>query len=138
MNQTLQALSSKLSYQLNELNQAIRLITEKITRLEMQFQLGQQIILDANQALTTHLIPEQEMARLHYILSAQQHQDNLHTQQHTLLAERDLLEKKRQRLHIECKQFERYMQAQQNKIQQFKAKIQQHQADEWALTNGVQ
>lgn len=132
MSNSLDALSTKLNCQLTELSQSISIIEQQLEALDEQYQQSQQQIINAS-AISAKILPEQEMARLQYILHLQQQQDKLNTARADLKAELTTLQAKQLRLKTELKRLERYQDHQRDLLQQRTILAQYKQADEWSL-----
>ena len=133
MSQTLRALSSKLKIQLSELYLNVQSIELKLADLENQYHESLQNISSAS-VIPEHLQPEQEMARLHFILCEQQNLDNLNATKTTLLTELNLLKEKHLRLNTELKRIEKYQENQRIIKKQHNELDQQKDRDEWGRT----
>lgn len=137
MSHALESLSKKLTWQLHDLNGLIQDIKQRIKRVESEFLACDEKIKQVNQ-IPEHILPEQEMARLQFILHQQQQQDNLSTQKIDLTAQYDVLQAKQLRLKVELKRIETYQQ-QQNESRRQQAQIAQYkQDDEWSLLHREQ
>ena len=132
MSKTLDALSTKLTWQLNELSQPMSVIEQQLVVLEQQVQTSQQHIINASEIPTT-ILPEQEMARLQFILHEQQQQDTFNTRKTALSSELTTLQAKHLRLKTELKRLEQYQDNQRQDLQQQALLTQYKQADEWSL-----
>ena len=78
MNKTLRALMTKLQWQLGELSQQLLPIEQQLAALEHQLFEHQQKITKAY-AIPAFILPEREIARLHFMICQQQRQDELKT-----------------------------------------------------------
>lgn len=126
------ALSNQLIWQLSDLSSRISIIEEQLLSLERQYQSSQQHIISASDIPTT-ILPEQEMARLQFILKQQQEQDKLNTSKIDLNAELTMLQKKQMRLKTDLKRIELYQSKQHQQLRQQALTEQYKQADEWSL-----
>ncbi len=132
MSKTLDALSTKLTWQLNELTQSMSVIEQQLAVLEQEYQTSQQRIINASEIPTT-ILPEQEMARLQFILHEQEQQDTFNTRKTALNLELTTLQAKQLRLKTELKRLEQYQENQRHHSQQQTLLAQYKQADEWSL-----
>lgn len=135
MSKTLDALSTQLTWQLSELNQNISIIEQQLADLNQQYESGQQRIMNANDMPAT-ILPEQEMARLQFILHQQQLLDKLNHTRETLRAELNVLQARQLRLKTELKRLELYQEQQRLHQKQQAVLTQYKQADEWSLLHG--
>jgi len=135
MNKTLRALMTKIQWQRNELFQQQQ-------ALETQ---GQQIeeLLSASQTRTeqacaqpARLLPEQEMARLNFMMNEQQEQARLYSQQQEIQAGQHSLTEKIRRLDTELNMLERYQEKQKEQARHSRVLAEQQRADEWTLLRG--
>jgi chromosome segregation ATPase len=132
MNKTLIALMNKLSWQVNEVSQVLQTINDEQgslqkTHAELQEQLQKAC------ATTVIINPEQEIARLHFIMHKQQEQDHLTLRMKELEAQQAQLKKRKIRLDIELKMLDRYQEKQQEKALENEILLQQNANDEWIL-----
>jgi hypothetical protein len=132
MNNTLRSLASKLSWQINALEQRISIIHQQLTELEIQRQVQQQTISEAS-AISAIIHPEQEMARLHFLLCEQTKHDHLNASYTALQTEKNELLSKKLRFQTELKQLEKYVDRQDIQRQQQVLLNEQKNTDEWVL-----
>ncbi len=138
MNNTLRALASKLSWQINALEQRLNTIQQQLTALEQQIEAHHQTISEAS-VISEHIRPEQEMARLHFLLCEQTKIDQLNAVHITLQTEKNELITKQLRLRTELKQLERYEARKQIHQQQQMILNEQKNTDEWVtIHHGAQ
>lgn len=134
MNNTLQALSNKLSWQLNDLSLAILAIEQQLQMLETCYQSSENKIINASD-IPSQILPEQEMARLNFILHEQQQQDEINNRKTALHSDLAKLQAKQLRLTTELKRLEHYQERQSIHLRQQNQLAQYNQADEWSLTH---
>lgn len=132
MNKTLIALMNKLSWQLNEVSQALQTITNEQANLQ-KTDAGLQKQLQKACATTTIIYPEQEISRLHFIMHKQQQSEHLKLKMKELEAQQAQLEERKIRLHTELKMLDRYQEKQQEKALANEIYRQQNTIDEWVL-----
>lgn len=135
MNKTLSALMTKLQWQLNELTQQLLAIDQDMTLVDEKRQLNLNKLFEAS-ATPKFILPEREIAGLHFIMAQQQQLDDLNNQLTTLQSLHNTLSSKKIRLSTELKMLEKH-QANQLKIKAHTAQItEQKKADEWVLHRG--
>lgn len=137
MSKALNALSSQLSWQLNDLNHHLLAIEQDLEALEQDYQTSQNKIIKASE-IPLAILPEQEMARLHYMLHEQQQQDALNARKTALNSEYATLQAKQLRLKTELKRLQHYQERQENIMKQEIQLRQYQQADEWSLLHREQ
>lgn len=137
MNKTLQALMTKIQWQRNELNQQIQTLEKQMGDLRQQWNHSRQRTEQAC-AQPARLVPEQEMARLNFMICQQQQQDELQVRQQGLQEQQALLSIKKHRLDTELRMLEKYQGKQQEQQRQQGLLAEQHRADEWTLQRGEQ
>lgn len=132
MNKTLIALMNKLSWQLSDVSQFLHTINEEQATLKQAYaELQEQI----EKACATPAIiqPEQEIARLNFIMHKQQEYEHLNLKMKELEAQQAQLKERKIRLHSELKMLERYQDKQQEKTLRNDILMQQNANDEWVL-----
>ncbi|ARG96959.1 hypothetical protein [Legionella micdadei] len=132
MNKTLLALMNKLSWQLNEVKQLSQAVDEEQRTIEKTLDdLHQQI----HKAYATPAIinPEQEIARLNFIIQQQQKYDNLSIKNKELNTKLSQLYDRKVRLQIELKMLEKYQEKQRVISIKNDISLQQNANDEWIL-----
>lgn len=132
MNKTLCALMKKLQWQLNELNQQQGLIEQKVALLEKKITDNQKKLHEAS-SISAFILPEQEIARLNFMVRQQEDQETIKANKVALISEKTNLESRKKRLTIELKMLEKYQQNQLMLQEKQSNLIQQNNADEWAL-----
>lgn len=132
MKSTLNALMKKLKWQLNEMEQELSVIGEKLEELKNISHEKDQKIQSAS-IPSSFILPEREIAGLHFIMKQQQELDDLKAQKAEFLAQKGKLELKKIRLNTELKMIEKH-QENQLKINQQESQVQQQNlCDEWIL-----
>lgn len=132
MNRTLTALMIKLSEQLNNTQDQLDKIKEQIQSLQQELQITQEKV-QAACTLSGSIQPEQEIARLNFIIQNQQQIDVLVLQKKTLEAHYLQNQERQVRLNSELKMLQHYQEKQQKSTEQKIALSQQQAIDEWVL-----
>lgn len=132
MNKTLSALMTKLQWQLNELNQQLLVIEQELKHLEQQVQENQQTILNASKT-PAYILPEREIAGLHFIMAQQQQQDELKASRTDFLTQQSTFTAKKIRLEMELKMLEKHQENQLKAAYQQALLTEQNNTDEWVL-----
>lgn len=132
MSKLLHSLTTKLAWQLNELSHNLHLIEEDILFLKQQLDNSRQKI-SSTCTIPAFILPEQEMARVHFVRQQLQQQDELKTKKAALLAEKNTLTSQLTRLKTELKMLEKYQEAKHKIQQQHILLTQQNNSDEWVL-----
>lgn len=132
MNKTLRALLTQLECQRNALNQQLLAIEQQLLNLEQKCQESQQKISNSC-TIPAIILPEQEMARLHFILREQQYQDDWSGQKTALHAQKAVLKSRQIRLNTELKLLEHYQDQQLKQTQRQALLTQQNKSDEWVV-----
>ncbi len=132
MNKALCALMTKLKWQLNEVQQQMLTLEIQLKQIEERLQENQHNIFNASLP-SSFILPEREIAGLHYIMNQQQQQDELKVCKAELLAEQDKLKIRKIRLDTELKMLEKYQDNQLKASQQQALVIQQNTTDEWIV-----
>jgi hypothetical protein len=132
MTNSMHALITKLSWQLQEVNQGLEALSNTLKAIQDKQQANAQEIQQAR-ASTALMNPEQEIARLNFIMRCQQNQDRLDLEKKDLVAQQLHLNARQLRLSTELKMLEKY-QLQQQRYQQQEANGRaQKNSDEQAL-----
>ena len=132
MNKTLFALISNLEWQLNDLHQEQLILDEQGLKLDKTLQLEHDIWLKAS-VIYQVILPEQEMARLQFMLNQEQKKDALNEEKKRLLSQQEALTSRKNRLNLELKMLEKY-QANQAKVDLHQMIVKQQNAtDDWAM-----
>jgi hypothetical protein len=116
MNKTAKALSSKLTMQLNELQLKIERIAQQLQALPAECKNTLRNINSAS-VLPNYILPEQEIARLRYILTEQKILERLEGQINLLETEKALFESEQLRIKTEIKRLESYQEKQHHLMQ---------------------
>lgn len=132
MNKTLTALTTKLSWQLKEVNQAITDLEQRLQTLQQKLnKLSEQIHQACSIPAIIH--PEQEIARLNFIIRSQQTQENLLLEKKEQESQQSQLQTRQLRLNTELKMLEKYLLKQKKKAQLNVLSAEQKEQDEWYL-----
>lgn len=132
MNKGLTALMTKLTWQCNGIDQELQTLSRQLAAIEQQIQEITARVAKASVSPSV-IIPEREIAGLHFIMAQQQQLDQLHSNRTELLSQQDSLLKKKIRLNTELKMLEKYLENQQKDLDKKELTQRQHQADEWVL-----
>ncbi|MFC3909488.1 hypothetical protein ACFORL_10450 [Legionella dresdenensis] len=132
MNKTLAALKTRIDWQLNEVKQQQAVLNEEITVLDEQMQVNAGQISEAC-ASPVYLLPEQEIARLNFVIRQQQLQDELTRKKDQLMTQQEILRQKQTRLGTELKMLEKYLEQKAKEHAKNQEKEQQNFIDEWAI-----
>lgn len=132
MKKTLCALIKKVQWQLNDLNQEQGLIEQEIALLAKKITDNQQKIDEASN-ISAFILPEQEIARLNFILRQQQDQEVIKANKMALISQQTSLASRKKRLVIELTLLEKHQHNQSILQKKESNRIQQNNADEWAL-----
>jgi len=132
MNKTLNALSTKLKWQLQALNNKLLLIEQQIAILEQKIDSILQKI-SSSCSIPTLIIPEQEMARSHFITQQQQHHNELTLNKSALQSEQQALKEKQTHLNIKIKMLDKHQEAQSKSQRHQTMLAEQKNNDEWMI-----
>lgn len=132
MSKTLHALMTKLQWQINEILQHVQSLNQSLEQLEKEMQVIQQAI-DKAYVIPSVIRPEQEIARLHFIIGQEQQQEKLKGEKNHLISQKNNLENRKNRLNIELKMLERHQEKQSQKKHRDLLTSQQNFSDEWVL-----
>lgn len=135
MTDALNALSRKLTGQRQILRQKLQSIEQLIANYDQKIQDNQQKILNPC-TMSASIQPEQEMARLRFMLNQQTKQESLTSEKKALEQERVLFNARDLRLNRELKMIEKVQQSHLLARQQTAQRTAQHRVDEWALQQG--
>lgn len=135
MHKTLDALSKKIAWQVQDLEQQYGIIDRQLQMIDQQVQNLMKTMREANK-LPTHIVPEQEIARLHFVLHQQQHHTSLQDQQQRLTREQQTLKSDLTCLKTTLKMLEKYQRNKENSTLKQHLRHVQDQADEWAMQQG--
>jgi flagellar biosynthesis chaperone FliJ len=132
MNKSLNALMTKLNWQLNELN--AQLLTEQngINALQVKITEIEEVI--QRSGFNSLMInPELEINRLNFITQQHERRDTLHSQQknHQEIAAK--LQEKIQRINTELKMLEKYLEREQKAQTEQQKKTEDNALDEWVI-----
>ncbi len=140
MSNTLHALSTKLASQLHNLEHRLLKTREEITHYRQNISTIQQKLATSS-SMPAVIIPEQEMAHMHFMMQQQQQQHELQTKILSLQSDEEDLQLEQVRLNTQLKLLER-KQSVREQIQHHQTMLkEQHQRDEWVLlqmASGVQ
>lgn len=132
MNKTLTALMTKIQWQLSNIQQQLQNVNQQILDLDSQLDETQQRITSASVA-PRMIVPEREIAGMHFIMGQQQIQDDLNANKSELLAQQAQLNTKQLRLETELKMLEKH-QNNQLELQRKQALLtEQNNMDEWIV-----
>ena len=129
MSHPLAALTQKLTWQLYELDKQLSSFDEQLALLDQKTQENQQKIIGSSE-IPACILPEQEMARLNFMLIQQKQQDDYTTQKKTLLSQRELIKERHIRLKTELKMIEKHQAAKQKHELLQTLRTQQNTVDE--------
>ena len=132
MNKTLQALMTKLKWQLTDLDKQLQGLDQQLDHLEQLLNDNQQKI-DSACEIPAFILPEKEIARLNFIIGESQRQDSLNTSKMELQSQKNNLTTRKIRLNIELKMLEKHQVNQQTKERLKEIVSEQKNADEWVL-----
>ncbi|MGQ3891452.1 hypothetical protein [Legionella sp. CNM-4043-24] len=135
MSKTIRALMTKIQWQISGEQQRLeQLVTEKKA---LQLQLNDsRARTEQACAQPARLLPEQEMARLNFMMNQQPQQARLQSQiEERQVHHRQITEKIR-RLNMELHLLETYQEKQSAKARQSRLNAEQNRADEWCLLRG--
>jgi CO dehydrogenase/acetyl-CoA synthase alpha subunit len=132
MNRTLDAVFKKLQWQLQENRTTMLSLEQHLSGLSSQLQMNQQTIANACTRPTT-LLPEQEIARSHFITQQQHYQTELTHNLDRLQMDKNKGQSEQTRLNTKLKMLERHRRTV-LKNRQYQARImEQNNNDEWAI-----
>lgn len=132
MNKTLTALMTKIQWQLAGIQQQLQSLEQQISTLDSQLNAAEQKIAGASRTPQV-IIPEREIAGLHFIMGQQQIQDDLKANKSELLAQQTTLNSKKLRLDTELNMLEKH---QNNQLEQQRKQAlltEQNNMDEWIV-----
>ena len=134
MNQSLKALMAKLNWQYSELHMNLKALEQDSLNVIQKIE---QLAHDINQSFTSplNIIPELEINKLNFITQQQEKKEELIM----LLKNHQTLEKKLgdkiQRIKMEQKMLELYIEREQKKQKDQQNKAEEHALDEWVCQN---
>lgn len=111
MNKTLSALMAKLTWQLNEVTRQLQAIDVQCLNLQEKFKDTERQTAEASAIPITH--PEQELARLNFIIQHQRQYEDLSIEKKFLESRRSQLQARQSRLYTELKMLKKYQEKQQ-------------------------
>ncbi|KTC68308.1 hypothetical protein Lbir_2910 [Legionella birminghamensis] len=132
MNLALSSLMNKLKKQIEALNNEQLTVREKIKTLEMEA-VGIKAELAKALEIPAHIIPEQEISRLNFVIARQQQYDDLQMRAmdyEKLLA---IFQERHLRLKTELKTLEKYRERNALKEKKAAESIAEKEMDTWAL-----
>lgn len=132
MSKTLNALSIKLKWQLHEHINKMHSIEQQISILEQKINSTLQKISNSC-TIPASIVPEQEMARSHFMTQQHHHQDELMNHKNTLQLDWVELKKKQTSLNTTLKRLEKHQEARLKSQQYQLQKKTQNDSDEWTL-----
>lgn len=132
MNKTLCALMTKLQWQLTELDQQLQILEQQRDVMKEQLRENQNSITRAS-AIPACILPEKEIARLHFMIGESQKQDELITIQAELLSQKNQVISRQIRLNTELKMLEKHQNNQLVQKQRQAVLLEQNNSDEWVL-----
>ncbi len=136
MNKTLNALMIKLKWQLTEVQQQLAVKLKEINEVDAQLHAIVQRMLKASSTPSV-ILPEKEIASLHFIMAQQQQHDEHRSNKVALMSEQEKLQTKKIRLDTELRMLEKYQERQLKiRIQQDVSR-EQYQTDEWIVQRGI-
>lgn len=137
MNHSLFALTRKITWQLQEIEHQLLAFNQELTNLDQKIQENQQKIL-ISCTIQAFILPEQEIARLNFMLNQQQHQDDYTSQKTRLVSQQELLKARHTGLKKELKMIKKHRNAQLKEKQQQDLIAQQFTSDEWFIQHREQ
>lgn len=132
MNKTLQALMTKLQWQLTDLDKQLQALDLQLEHLETMLDDNQQKI-DKACATPALIVPEKEIARLNFIIAESQKQDSLTLSKTELQSQKSRLTTRKIRLNTELKMLEKHQSNQQTNERLKGIVTEQNNMDEWVL-----
>lgn len=132
MNKTLNALMTKLTWQLQELDLQMQEINQQQTALALQLTEKEEQIAKACDT-SALIFPEKEIARLNFIIQCQQQMDQVKSQKKELNDYLAQLQVRQLRLKTELKMLEKYQTQKQSERKKQDQQQQQSASDEWAI-----
>ncbi len=130
------ALLTTLTWQRNQLNQQRLELERDLVQLEHHIQTFLHAI--ANSKSTTALIlPEQEMARSHFIAKQQQLQNDCITKKKAIQSHQATVSAQLIEVNTQLKRFEKHQTRKKNLKQYQELTTQQKNSDEWAIQRGA-
>ena len=132
MNNTLNALFTTLKWQLHDVSNKMLSIEQQIVNLEQKLRLNQQKTSNSC-TIPAFILPEQEMARSHFLILQQQHQDELMINIAALQSEQLALTLQQNRLNTELKMLEKHQEVKLKTLKQQTLLTEQNNSDEWVL-----
>lgn len=132
MNQSITALMTKLNWQRNELSTHLQSAENESEKIKLQLEDLEQKL---NQSCVTPILinPEFEINRLNFIAQLNEQKEKLELLLKSNQALEIKLMDKLQRIKMELKMLERYLQREQHHQQEQQKKIQEHTLDEWVI-----
>ncbi len=132
MNKILNALKAKLNSQLSALSLSRQKIDEELLSLQEKKRLKEEQIRKAS-ATPAIIIPEQEIARLNFIVRSHQDYEHLAIEVKEKESHLDTLKERYLRLNIELKMLEKHFENQLKKETEKALSLEQKNLDEWIL-----
>ncbi|RAP36958.1 hypothetical protein B1207_05880 [Legionella quinlivanii] len=132
MNQALTSLMTRLKSQLEELNTEQLALKEKIRTLDKAALLIKSRLLDALK-IPACILPEQEISRLHFIISEQQKHDDLQNQKMDYEKLLFSYQESHLRLSTELKLLRKYQDRREQNEKKTLQLVLEKEMDDWAL-----
>jgi deoxyribodipyrimidine photolyase-like uncharacterized protein len=132
MNKTLIALMTKLKWQINEVEKQLQTIEHEINSFDLQLHDIQQKIINASKT-SKYILPEREIAGLHFIISQQTLQEELKQKLTEHNFQHKTMNSKKIRLETELKMLEKHQNNQLKMEEKSALLIEQNTIDEWII-----
>lgn len=135
MSKTIRALMTKIQWQISGEQQRLEQLVTEQKALQLQLN-DSRARTEQACAQPARLLPEQEMARLNFMMNQQQQQARLQSQIEERQAHHRQITEKIRRLNMELHLLETYQEKQCAKARQSRLNAEQNRADEWCLLRG--
>ena len=135
MSRTLNALLTQLTWNLHRVYNRLNLVHQNIATVDEELQNNQSVTAESC-VVSNLVIPEQEIARTHFLMQQQQQQHQLATHKQTLLSEQQQLLTQQIDLKRAFKRLEKHQEDTFKRNQQHLERTHQNNSDEWVLQRG--
>lgn len=132
MNQSLQALMTKLNWQLNELNLQMQEVQAQLQSVNQHIQeIDDKVSKASLNSLTIN--PELEINRLNFVTQLHEQKDQWLSESRSHLEAENKLKEKIQRVKTELKMLEKYLEKEKTSQQEQQKKSEDNAMDEWVI-----
>ncbi|CEG57448.1 hypothetical protein [Legionella fallonii] len=133
MNQSLNALMTKLAWQRNELHTHLHAVDNESIKVKQQLEEIEQQVNQSSTRSSTEINPELEISRLNFITLLQQQKEELMGALKNHQALESKLKDKLQRVMTEIRMLEKYLDREQHSQRKQQEKVQEQHLEEWVI-----